>query len=60
MEHYVPLHQQVIEAVQPLLDGRDDDKPKFQYYILYKWWVGETTKNLTCKGLNSFRSWRPP
>ena len=37
MEDYVPLHPQVIKAVQPRLDGRDDDKPMFQYYSFYKW-----------------------
>jgi hypothetical protein len=25
MQHYVPLHPQVIHAVQPLLDGKSDD-----------------------------------
>ncbi len=31
MEHYVPLHPQVIEAIQPLLDGRQDDELMFQH-----------------------------
>ena len=31
MEHYVPLHPQVIEAIQPLLDGRPDDELMFQH-----------------------------
>ena len=25
MEHYVPLHPQVVVAIQPLRDGREDD-----------------------------------
>ena len=31
MEHYVPLHPQVVEAIQPLLDGRQDDELMFQH-----------------------------
>ncbi|MGB8311986.1 MAG: hypothetical protein WCE81_09010 [Halobacteriota archaeon] len=38
MEHYVPLHPQVIEAVQLLLDKRGaDGKSMFQYYSFYHW-----------------------
>ena len=37
MAHYVPLHPQVVEAVYPLLDGRDDNKHMFRYYSFYKW-----------------------
>jgi len=37
MEHYVPLHPQVIEAIQPLLDGRQDDEPMFQHGSFWMW-----------------------
>jgi hypothetical protein len=31
MEHNVPLHPHVVEALHPLLDGRNDDAPMFEY-----------------------------
>jgi hypothetical protein len=37
MEHYVPLHPQVVEAVQPLLDGRQDDELMFQHGSFWMW-----------------------
>jgi hypothetical protein len=37
MEHYVPLHPQVIEAIQPLLDGRQDDELTFQHGSFWMW-----------------------
>jgi integrase len=37
MEHYVPLHPQVIRVLQPLLDGRGDDKPMFTYNSFNQW-----------------------
>jgi integrase len=37
MEHYVPLHPQVIEAIQPLLDGRQDDELMFQHGSFWMW-----------------------
>ena len=37
MEHYVPLHPQVVEAIQPLLDGRQDDELTFQYGSFWMW-----------------------
>jgi len=37
MAHYVPVHPQVVEAANPLLDGRKDNKYMFQYYSFYKW-----------------------
>jgi integrase len=37
MEHYVPLHPQVVEAVRPLLDGRQDDEPIFQHGSFWMW-----------------------
>ena len=37
MAHHVPVHPRVIEAVYPLLDGRDDNKHMLRYYSFYKW-----------------------
>jgi hypothetical protein len=37
MEHYVPLHPQVVEAIQPLLEGRRDDTLMFEYNIFWMW-----------------------
>jgi len=37
MQHYVPLHQQVIQAIQPLLEGRSDDELMFEYISLVHW-----------------------
>ncbi|MGZ4951777.1 MAG: hypothetical protein ACXV5K_12190 [Halobacteriota archaeon] len=37
MQHYVPLHQQVIQAIQPLLEGRSDDELMFEYISLLQW-----------------------
>ncbi|MGZ4904585.1 MAG: hypothetical protein ACXV5I_07210, partial [Halobacteriota archaeon] len=37
MQHYVPLHPQVIHAMQPLLEGRSDDEPMFEYISLLHW-----------------------
>ncbi len=37
MQHYVPLHPQVIQAIQPLLDDRYDDEPLFSYNSLAMW-----------------------
>lgn len=37
MEHYVPLHPQVIDALQPLLDGRMNDERMFAYNSFNQW-----------------------
>jgi hypothetical protein len=37
MEHYVPLHPQVIEAIQPLLDGQHDDELVFHHGSFWMW-----------------------
>ncbi len=37
MQHYVPLHPQVIHAIKPLLDDINDDKPLFEYNSLAPW-----------------------
>jgi hypothetical protein len=31
MSHFVPLHSQVVSAVQPLLEGQKDEEPAFGY-----------------------------
>ena len=37
MQHYVPLHPQVIQAIEPILDGRNEDNPVFDYNSLAMW-----------------------
>ncbi len=37
MAHFVPLHDHIIDAVRPLLSGRDDKELMFKYRSLYKW-----------------------
>jgi hypothetical protein len=37
MEHYAPLHAQVIQAIQPLLEGRSDEDLLFEYNSLVMW-----------------------
>jgi integrase len=35
MQRYVPLHPQVIQAIQSLLEGSSDDEPMFEYISSY-------------------------
>jgi hypothetical protein len=37
MEHYVPLHPQVVETIQPLLYGRRNDTLMFEYNSFWMW-----------------------
>jgi hypothetical protein len=37
MSHYVPLHPQVVKAVQPLLEGRKNDERVFAYNSFVMW-----------------------
>jgi len=37
MEHYVPLHPRVVEALRPLLDSRTDDGAMFGYNSFNMW-----------------------
>ncbi len=37
MEHYVPLHPLVVDAVKPLLGGRSDDDLLFEFNSLSMW-----------------------
>ncbi|HXY87386.1 MAG TPA: hypothetical protein VEG44_03005, partial [Candidatus Acidoferrales bacterium] len=37
MEHYVPLHPQVVDALRPLLEGRADDEAMFAYNNINQW-----------------------
>jgi hypothetical protein len=37
MEHYVPLHPHVVEALQPLVDERCDDALMFEYNSFWMW-----------------------
>jgi hypothetical protein len=38
MSHYVPLHPQVVTAIQAALEGRKDDEPAFGYNS-FKMWI---------------------
>jgi hypothetical protein len=31
MQHYCPLHPQVVQGIEPLVNGRSDDKPTFKH-----------------------------
>jgi hypothetical protein len=37
MSHYVPLHPRIVEALKPLLVGRDDDEPIFTHGSFLQW-----------------------
>ena len=37
MEHYVPLHPQVVEAIQPLLNGKKNDEAVFPHGSFWIW-----------------------
>jgi len=37
MSHYVPLHPRVVEALKPLLVGRDDDELMFTHSSFLQW-----------------------
>jgi integrase len=37
MQHYVPLHPQVIQAIETLLENRDENNPLFDYNSLAMW-----------------------
>ncbi len=37
MQHYCPLHPQVVKAIEPLLNGRADDKPIFKQLGFERW-----------------------
>ncbi len=37
MQHYCPLHPQVVEAILPLLDGRSDDARAFEQLSFQQW-----------------------
>jgi hypothetical protein len=37
MSHYVPLHPEVVEAVQAILQGRDNDECAFAYSSFLMW-----------------------
>ena len=41
MEHYVPLHLQLVKFLKLLLDGRADDELMFHYHSMYMWIKGK-------------------
>jgi len=50
MEHYVPLHPQVVVAIQPLRDGRQDDKLMFRHGSFWMWVKRQQIPMLHFKG----------
>jgi integrase len=50
MEHYVPLHPQVVEAIRRLLDGRQDDELTFQHGSFWMWVKRQQIPMLQFKG----------
>ncbi len=37
MQHYIPLHPTVVKALQPVLDGREDDEKVFEQSSFQLW-----------------------
>ena len=37
MQHYCPLHPQVVEAMMPLLDGRPEEEAVFKQLLFQRW-----------------------
>jgi hypothetical protein len=37
MQHYCPLHPQVVESILPVLDGRSDDELAFEQLAFQLW-----------------------
>jgi len=37
MQHYVPLHPQVIRAIKPVLERREDSERAFEYNSVVMW-----------------------
>ena len=37
MQHYCPLHPQIVEAILPVLDGRPDDALAFEQLSFQQW-----------------------
>ena len=50
MSHYVPLSRQVIEAIQPLLDRRQDDELIFKHGSFWMWVNGRKSLCRSSKG----------
>jgi hypothetical protein len=58
--HYVPLHSRVIKAIQPLLEGKSDDEPLFEYNSIVMWVKREKiplTRVAQSFTLGSLRKW---
>jgi hypothetical protein len=48
MQHYCPLHPQVVDAVRPLLDGRRNDEPVFKQLSFERWLKQQKIQLLHC------------
>jgi len=50
MSHYVPLHPRVVEALEPLLSGRNDDELIFTHSSFKQWIKRQKIPMSRCKG----------
>jgi hypothetical protein len=50
MQHYCPLHPQVVSAVRPLLDGRRDDELMFRQLSFERWLKKQKIQLSYCDG----------
>jgi integrase len=48
MQHYCPLHPQVVDAVRPLLSSRQDDEPMFKQLSFERWLKQHKIQLLHC------------
>jgi hypothetical protein len=48
MQHYCPLHPNVVNAVRPMLDGRRNDEPMFKQLSLERWLKQQKIQLLHC------------
>jgi integrase len=48
MQHYCPLHPQVVEAMLPLLDGQPEEEPVFKQLSFQQWLKRNETRLLHC------------
>jgi hypothetical protein len=48
MQHYCPLHPQVVDAVRPLLDGRQNDEQMFKQLSFERWLKQHMIQFLHC------------
>jgi hypothetical protein len=60
MQHYCPLHPQVVDAILPLLDGRGDHERIFEQLSFERWLRGHNISLLNCNTwfrMGDLRKW---